>query len=236
MYVTGIAGGKSIAEVSLGCKIHNTQATKNLIARERAETKVLKTITMQMPTEDMLVGKRVAVTDGYQSDAFDQVCARLGWSVTHELGHARVFIVPDPAALADDVQVAAVLAGGWVMTPATIVENRGVCIKYHDATAVRRKVYVTDTFRAERQAIARVLDARLEERTSWKTIGSLAAFATAKGQAVGGNASASVVALYGEGEAHIFENVPHCFNLAGFLQFITKIDSESTVHFGVSRR
>ncbi len=191
---------------------------------------------MHMPTEDMLVGLRVAVTDGYRSVAFDQVCTRLGWALTHELGKARVFIVADPATVAEEVQVAAVLAGGWVMTPGTIVENRGACVKYHDATAIRRKVYVTDTFRAERPDIARVLDARLADRTSWSIIDSLDAFATLKGKAAAQNASATVVALHGDDEAHIFANVPHCFKLAGFVKFITKMDFESTVHFGVARR
>ena len=82
-----------------------------------------------MPTEDTLAGKRVAVTDGYRSAAFDQVCARLGWSLTHLWGNAHVFIVPDPGMLADDVLFAAVLGGAWVMTPATVLENRGFCIK-----------------------------------------------------------------------------------------------------------
>ena len=94
---------------------------------------------------------------------------------------------------------------------------------------------VTDTFRTELPAISKILDDRLAERTSWKTIDSLEDFAAAKTKAVASNASASVVALHSEAEAHIFANAPHCFTLKTFLKFITKMDSESTVHFGVSR-
>ena len=210
------------------CDYEHPKVTKTMVAREKAEAKMQRVVARTMPSDEQFNGLRVLVDDSLRSVAFDNAAMHLGWTFVRESKDAKVFVVQNPAEMDDETTLAASLCGGWVMTPDTLVRRSGACIKFKESLQVRRKVFVTDAFKTEHPSIAALLEAKVEDNSAWKLIEDVQSFADLKGTATRNKCPATVIALIGDHEGHIFANVQHCFAFVAFLEFVNKIDKESS--------
>ena len=110
------------------------------------------------------------------------------------------------------------------MTPEVLTHNRGACLKFKDGLHTKRKVFMSDGFKADHAVVVQVLEAM--KCKSFMFLETIEDFASHKDVAVRHKNPATVIALIAEHERHIFVNVQHCFTMAEYLGFLVHLDLE----------
>jgi hypothetical protein len=210
---------------------HFGKVTKKMVARENAETKLQRVVARNMPSDAQLDGLCAWVADDLRSVKVDNVAMHLGWTFVQEAKDARVFVVENPAELSDETTFTVAMNAGWVMAPDNLVRRSGVFLKFHDVLRTRRKVFMTDSFKTDHPSISAFLEFKVQSATAWSFIKDIDAFAVAKATATRNKTAATVIALMGDDEGAVFTNVANCYNFAQFVQFVSRIDKESSTLF-----
>jgi len=175
----------------------------SLRARESKEARLLQACRADPPIASELAGAVVHVDCIETSLALEAAVARnhaylVGPAERH---CARIFIADDPwAPRADEVTWAAVLLGGWAMTPAVYMQHaQGPAILYKPALATRRQVWVSQEVRTQLpelwMLILQSMQAAPPAQRRWKLLHSARAWAEAKAAAISAGKPAEVLAL-----------------------------------------
>ena len=201
---------------------HFSKAQKTMVARERAEQRMKAAVQRKCPDPADLEGLPTWVTDDLRTEQLDEALERRAWGVTYSLAEAKVLILQDVTDVPDEYAIAAALNGAWVVTPQMAILNQGTCLKLHAGVRTQRSIFMTDAFRETHGDVASLLEA-LACRTL-RILESIGDFAVAKQRATNRGSPAQVLALIVESDAGIFTEVPHCFFLQQFREFIWRLD------------
>ena len=207
---------------------HYEDKARNMKDRERAELRMSRMTNQSCPSEEALQGCSVWVLD--EADRTRAICAafdRRGWSLTMELREAQVILTSQPSNCPTHITLAAGLGGAWVVTPEMVLSNRGYALKYKDQpSSAKRKVFVSPAAELEHPDSAAVIRGRASR--NWILLDSLEHFAESKQRAMDQKLSSSVVALIGDQQSHIFQDVRHAFCMNQFVDFFCRVDMEQS--------
>ena len=112
-----------------------------------------------------------------------------------------MFVVGELKNVGQRVALAAVLRGGYVTVPSTLINGHGPGVKYCSALSSRRKIWMTDEFTSKHQALSTILreaaaDARgAGDPMQWKFLHTEASYKEAKRRAKASNATTSVLGV-----------------------------------------
>ncbi len=156
-----------------------------------------------------------------------QITAELAAAIAHwgapqvqDVCDALVFIAADPWQVDLNIQLVAMLRGGWVVTPSAYTRGHACACKFFQALRTKRLLWVSDGVKAAFVEVWRILHKLVEP--SWELLPSPQAYATAKARAEIQKRPATVIGLVTEAE-HI-PGEKYLFTLADFTKFIGKTD------------
>ena len=104
------------------------------------------------------------------------------------------------------------------MTPEVLTHNRGVCLKFKEGLHTKRKVFMSDGFKADHAVVVQVLEAM--KCKTLMILETIEDFASHTDVAARHKKPFSVVALIADHERHIFVNAQQCFTMAEDLGFL----------------
>jgi len=156
-------------------------------------------------------------------------CNSLRPKFCHE---AEVFVVDDVAAPGKKVRWASAIRGSYVMSPSTVLDNRGGILKMKPAIATKRTIFVSEGCRREHSALFKFIDkvVKSEPGANWTWMVDQATFLALK---VKHPKFAGVVGLVraAEKSTEAFAGVNHIFSLDEFLEFISNHQPEECVPY-----
>ncbi len=137
-------------------KERNDHMLQNSIERDRLLARRLEAeISGSLPSRTDFHNAMAYLEDG------QHVVKLICWGMqrTSHIWRASAFIVSDPAkqTCSDIVLWAAVLRGGYVMSPIVLDGGSGVAIKYKAAISTRRRLYVSANFRLKHRRVYDVI-------------------------------------------------------------------------------
>ena len=146
-----------------------------------------------------------------------------------DLADAAVFVVPDVAAAPSLVNWTVEIKGGAVVTPDVLTLQRpGPIASYQAATSIRRKLFISDRFRAAFPEETRLVEA-CARGSAWSFLATVDAFEAAKVEAIRKKNSASVIGVFADVEIAAAAALSalirkHMFNRSTLLDFVRRID------------
>ena len=146
-----------------------------------------------------------------------------------DLADAAVFVVPDVAAAPSLVNWIVQIKGGAVVTPDVLTLRRpGPIVTYQSATTIRRRLFISDRFRAAFPEETRLVEA-CARGSAWSFLETADAFEAAKVEAHQKNNNASVIGVFSDVEIAAAVALPafirkHMFGRSTLSDFVRRID------------
>ena len=163
--------------------IKNDDADK---ARMQKAARIEKRSAPCLISREILASLLMYLEDSARTHEIINACVRTGMSVTEDRTRATAIVTTTPSQIGQRSMWTAVLKVCYVLAPDVLFEKQGACIKYHQATATRRRVWLSPQFEERHASLACIIRAAVESPGScWNMIPSKADFITAATTAIG---------------------------------------------------
>ena len=194
-------------------------------AREAKEKKLREEVDKKVPTDAELQYLLAWVPGELRTRAFDDETTKLAWRSSPTIAGAEVFVLADLVDIPDAVKISAGMSGAWVVQPSSLAnKSLGNFLKFNEFIKTRRWMFISSGFRHDHADICAIVEHHATKCPHVKLLPTVDEFALKKASAVKRRSSASVIALIGDAEGAIFDNVQHCMTLQGFIACSCSLD------------
>ena len=141
--------------------------------------KVQRRTKEETPVSELCYQQKIYITEARPVGAsmLDQHVQNLGATLESSAHLAQVFVVDDVLKPPTNVLWNAFLSGGFVLSIEAFCQGEGPTIKYQNVLKIRKSVYMSSAFQAERPDVAGIVAAKIWSQTSnWKLLKELVHF------------------------------------------------------------
>ncbi len=199
-------------------------------ARARVADRLSAVKTGLPPTAEEYQGKLAHIDQSDEAIWTPEVIAAFmstGLRTTDDLCAADLgfFFVCDPSNIAEAVLWRVSLQGGWTLHPTALLTQGGPSAHYHPAIATKRYTWASPEFQQEEpELFMQLRTACAKASSNWTLLPTIDTFVARKAKPSGRGATCIGVVSTREAADARYQNVPHVFGKAAFLEFVRKRD------------